>query len=121
MARRSAERSPTTWPWPTKSSSVRGRSRSASGAISPIRSRAASENRSPTRRSMLLDMPTDVLPLVSRINVVYLYVREMERSLAFYRDLLGIPLAGDDDWQEADLGVRFALHRWHEGVAPPSE
>lgn len=51
-------------------------------------------------------------PLVSRINVVYLYVRDMARSLAFYRDVLGIPLAGDDRWAEATTanGVRFALH-----------
>ena len=32
------------------------------------------------------------------ISVVYLYVSDMERSAAFYRDLLGIPLEGDDDW-----------------------
>lgn len=51
-------------------------------------------------------------PLVSRINVVYLYVRDMARSLAFYRDVLGIPLAGDEQWAEATTanGVRFALH-----------
>jgi len=54
---------------------------------------------------------------VSRLNVVYLYVRELERSLAFYRDLLGIPLAGDATWAEAQLGsTRFALHLAHEGV-----
>jgi len=55
---------------------------------------------------------------VSRISVVYLYVRDMERSLAFYRDLLGIPLAGDEHWAEAAFpgGTRFALHAAHEGV-----
>ena len=62
-------------------------------------------------------MSTQARPLVSRLNVVYLYVRELERSLAFYRDLLGIPLAGDATWAEAQLGsTRFALHRTHEGV-----
>jgi catechol 2,3-dioxygenase-like lactoylglutathione lyase family enzyme len=66
-------------------------------------------------------MATDVTPLVSRINVVFLYVRDMQRSLAFYRDQLGIQLTGDDDWQEAKLGgLRFALHHWHEGVGEPS-
>jgi catechol 2,3-dioxygenase-like lactoylglutathione lyase family enzyme len=56
-------------------------------------------------------------PLVSKLNVVYLYVRDITRSSAFYRDLLGIPLQGDDHWQEADLGgTRFALHEWHEGI-----
>jgi catechol 2,3-dioxygenase-like lactoylglutathione lyase family enzyme len=51
-------------------------------------------------------------PFVSRINVVYLYVRDVTRSLAFYRDVLGIPLEGDEHWAEAMLenGVRFALH-----------
>ena len=51
-------------------------------------------------------------PLVSRINVVYLYVRDVARSLAFYRDVLGIPLEGDEHWAEATTanGVRFALH-----------
>ena len=51
-------------------------------------------------------------PLASRINVVYLYVRDLERSATFYRDVLGIPLAGDEHWAEAAFpdGVRFALH-----------
>jgi catechol 2,3-dioxygenase-like lactoylglutathione lyase family enzyme len=35
-------------------------------------------------------------PLVSRIDVVYLYVRDLDRSIAFYRDVLGIPVEGDD-------------------------
>jgi lactoylglutathione lyase len=66
---------------------------------------------------MLRAVRTTAEPLVSRISVVYLYVSDMERSAAFYRDLLGIPLEGDDDWQEASLGgVRFALHRTHEGI-----
>jgi predicted enzyme related to lactoylglutathione lyase len=55
---------------------------------------------------------------VSKISVVYLYVTDMERSLAFYRDLLGIPLEGDEHWAEATFpgGTRFALHAAHEGV-----
>lgn len=52
---------------------------------------------------------------------MHLYVRDMERSCAFYSDLLGIPLDGDAHWQEADLGgTRFALHDWREGVGEPS-
>ena len=66
-------------------------------------------------------MGTTTEPLVRRLNVVYLYVSEMERSVAFYRDLLGIPLEGGDDWHEASLGgTRFALHRAHEGIGPLS-
>jgi lactoylglutathione lyase len=66
---------------------------------------------------MLRAMGTAVEPLVRKLNVVYLYVSDMERSLGFYRDLLGIPLEGDGDWQEAALGdARFALHHSHEGI-----
>ena len=44
----------------------------------------------------------------------------MERARAFYRDVLGLPLEGDADWVEADLGgLRFALHKWHEGAPEP--
>ena len=61
----------------------------------------------------------DVTPLVSRINVVYLYVGDMQRSLGFYRDLLGISLEGDETWAEATFrdGVRFALHAANDGAA----
>ncbi len=66
---------------------------------------------------MLRPMGTAIEPLVRTVSVVYLYVSDMERSLAFYRDLLGVPLAGDGDWQEATLGgTRFALHKSHEGI-----
>ena len=66
---------------------------------------------------MLRWMGTAVEPLVRKLNVVYLYVSDMERSLRFYRDLLGIRLEGDDDWQEAALHeTRFALHGAHEGM-----
>jgi catechol 2,3-dioxygenase-like lactoylglutathione lyase family enzyme len=66
---------------------------------------------------MLRAMGIAVEPLVRKLNVVYLYVSDMDRSLRFYRDLLGIPLEGDGDWQEAALGgARFALHRSHEGI-----
>ena len=70
---------------------------------------------------MLRAVGTTTEPLVRRLNVVYLYVSEMERSLEFYRDLLGIPLEGDGEWQEASLGeTRFALHLAHEGIEPLS-
>ena len=66
---------------------------------------------------MLRAMGTAVEPLVRKLNVVYLYVSDMERSLRFYRDLLGLRLEGDNDWQEAALHeTRFALHRAHEGT-----
>jgi lactoylglutathione lyase len=59
--------------------------------------------------------------LVARINVVFFYVRDLERSLGFYRDLLGIPLETDasGDWAEATFpdGTRFALHAAGDGGA----
>jgi lactoylglutathione lyase len=67
--------------------------------------------------SMLRPVSTTAEPLVRTVSVVYLYVSDMERSLGFYRDLLGIPLEGDGDWQEATLGgTRFALHKAREGI-----
>jgi catechol 2,3-dioxygenase-like lactoylglutathione lyase family enzyme len=56
------------------------------------------------------------MTLVSRLNIVFLYVSDLERSIRFYRDLLGIPLEHDphdDSWAEATLagGIRFALHQ----------
>jgi lactoylglutathione lyase len=62
-------------------------------------------------------------PLTRRLSVVYLYVADLQRSLAFYRDVIGIPLeadAADPQWAEATLdgGVRFALHDAPEGAEP---
>jgi len=58
---------------------------------------------------------------VAGIEVVYLYVRDLERSLRFYCDL-GIPreiCPYDPGWAEARLGgVRFALHTAYEGAEP---
>src|SRR5687768_17125512 len=62
IARRSAEPGPRTCCWPTSSSSVRGRSRCASGARAAERSRAASAKRSVTGRSMLRTVATHEAP-----------------------------------------------------------
>ena len=60
---------------------------------------------------MLLTMAAETSSLVTGLDNVHIYVRDMERSAAFYRDVLGIPLEGDAHWMEADLGgARFALH-----------
>jgi catechol 2,3-dioxygenase-like lactoylglutathione lyase family enzyme len=63
-------------------------------------------------------------PITDRINVVYLYVRDLDRSMAFYRDLLGLPLVKDAHeprWAEAKLpgGLRFALHQAHQELQTP--
>ena len=60
---------------------------------------------------------------MTRINVVYLYVGDLDRSIAFYRELLGIPLerhATDPLWAETHLegGIRFALHAGGPSLRP---
>ncbi|MDQ5820400.1 MAG: VOC family protein [Actinomycetota bacterium] len=69
-------------------------------------------------------MAIDTTPIVDRLELVILLARDMERSAAFYRDLLGIPLEGDGQWQEARFGggAGFALHPWFEdgGAKEPS-
>ena len=56
-------------------------------------------------------MATQARRLVSGIDNVHIYVRDMGRSRAFYEGVLGIPFEGDEHWLEARLGdVRFALH-----------
>jgi len=59
--------------------------------------------------------------MVAGISVVYLYVRDLEAAVEFFRDRLGIPIEQEDaTWAEATLGeTRFALHAWHEGAPEP--
>jgi catechol 2,3-dioxygenase-like lactoylglutathione lyase family enzyme len=59
--------------------------------------------------------------MVAGISVVYLYVRDLEAAVEFFRDRLGIPLEQHEPtWAEAALGeIRFALHAWHEGAPEP--
>ena len=55
--------------------------------------------------------------LVSAIDNVHIYVRDIARSRAFYGDVLGMTFSGDDHWSEANLdGVRFALHESSSSV-----
>ena len=61
--------------------------------------------------------------LTGRLSVVYLYVADLDRSLEFYRDLLGLPLEADADdpqWAEVTLsgGTRFALHAAGASMMP---
>jgi catechol 2,3-dioxygenase-like lactoylglutathione lyase family enzyme len=59
--------------------------------------------------------------MVTGISVVYLYVRDLDAALEFFRDQLGVPLESDETgWAEAAFGgTRFALHAWHEGAPEP--
>lgn len=54
-------------------------------------------------------------PVAKRISVVWLYVRDVQRSVAFYNEKLGIPVhlhPDDPHWAEHSFpdGTRFALH-----------
>jgi catechol 2,3-dioxygenase-like lactoylglutathione lyase family enzyme len=57
---------------------------------------------------------THVRPLVSRLHVVYLYVRDMERSLAFYTGELGLPGVRVEEWRRGE--VPFASLRVDEAT-----
>jgi lactoylglutathione lyase len=67
---------------------------------------------------MLGGVTTEVEPLVKGLSVVYLYVRDFDRSVAFYRDVLGLAFDVSEGWAESYLagGTRFALHAAHDGV-----
>ncbi|HEY7415292.1 MAG TPA: VOC family protein [Ktedonobacteraceae bacterium] len=53
-------------------------------------------------------------------DYIVIYVSDMERSTAFYRDILGLPLRfTTPGWTEFDLGsMKLALHRSGVGAAP---
>src|SRR5688572_13189692 len=61
--------------------------------------------------------------LAKDLAVVFVYAKDLTRSVAFYRDVLGIPLERDEhdaDWYEHRFpsGVRFGMHAAHEGAMP---
>ena len=55
------------------------------------------------------------MPKLRRINVVFIYVADMERSRRFYEDVVGFgqPILKTESWVEYRLegGAHFALHR----------
>jgi lactoylglutathione lyase len=58
-----------------------------------------------------------------RLDLVFYWVSDMERSVAFYRDVLGLRLLRREDgsWAEFDAGgLRFALHAVAEGQPVPA-
>lgn len=51
--------------------------------------------------------------MIGEIDHVYYWVRDMDAALAFYRDVLGLPVLrrDGDEWAELGAGpVRLALH-----------
>ena len=57
--------------------------------------------------------------MIGEIDHVYYWVRDMDAAVAFYRDVLELPLVrrDGDEWAELEAGpVRLALH----GTADPT-
>ena len=57
--------------------------------------------------------------MIGPIDHVYYWVRDMDAAVAFYRDVLGLPLVRREahGWAEFDAGpVRLALHGVVEGM-----
>ena len=56
------------------------------------------------------------------LDHIYYWTRDMDRAVAFYRDVVGLRLLRQegDQWAEFDAGpVRFALHGAAGGHMPP--
>lgn len=54
-----------------------------------------------------------MVELVDRVDLVYLFVSDMDRAVAFYRDTLGLPLEyrAGDDWAQFGAGpIKLGLH-----------
>jgi len=54
-----------------------------------------------------------IASMIGEIDHVYYWVRDMDAAVAFYRDVLSLPLLrrDGDEWAEFDAGsIRLALH-----------
>ena len=58
--------------------------------------------------------------MFSKVDYVMINVRDMDRSVAFYRDVLGLPLAFQSpEWSEFSTGAtKLALHGGAAPAAP---
>ena len=58
-----------------------------------------------------------------RVSYAIVFVSDMKRSVAFYRDVIGLPLKFDSpEWSEfATDGATFALHKGGPAEAGPSQ
>ena len=58
-----------------------------------------------------------------RVSYAIVFVSDMKRSVAFYRDVIGLPLKFDSpEWSEfATDGATFALHRSEHPPATPDD
>ena len=61
---------------------------------------------------------------MKRIDNAHYWTKDMDESVGFYRDVLGLNLRTrmGEDWAEFDVaGTTIALHGTREGHAPPQE
>jgi len=61
-------------------------------------------------------------PIVA-IDHVYYWTRDMDRAVAFYETVLGLPVSrrAGNEWAEFQAeGIRLALHGTEEAAMPPS-
>ena len=58
-----------------------------------------------------------------RVNYAIVFVSDMPRSVAFYRDVIGLPLKFDSpEWSEfATEGATLALHRAEKAAEPETD
>ena len=58
-----------------------------------------------------------------RVSSAIVFVSDMKRSVAFYRDVIGLPLRFDSpEWSEfATDGATFALHRSERSADPDDD
>jgi catechol 2,3-dioxygenase-like lactoylglutathione lyase family enzyme len=62
--------------------------------------------------------------MLKRVDNTHYWTKDMDRSVAFYRDVLGLSLRTrmGEDWTEFVVdGTTVALHGTREGHAPPQE
>jgi len=63
-----------------------------------------------------------VVELVDRADLVYLFVSDMDRAVAFYGDTLGLSLEyrAGDDWAQFEAGpIKLGLHAAASGEGRP--
>jgi lactoylglutathione lyase len=61
---------------------------------------------------------------LKRVDNAHYWTKDMDESVGFYRDVLGLNLRTrmGEDWAEFDVGgTTVALHGTREGHAPPQE
>jgi catechol 2,3-dioxygenase-like lactoylglutathione lyase family enzyme len=60
---------------------------------------------------------------IGALDHIYYWTRDMDRAVAFYGTVLGLPVSSrsGDEWAEFQAGpIRLALHRTEDTSVPPS-